>query len=90
MVGDIKQSIYRFRLAEPTLFISKYKRYTSGNDAGLVIDLNQNFRSRKEILSSTNMIFEQIMDEDVGEMPYDKQAALYFGASYYEENEITN
>lgn len=90
MVGDIKQSIYRFRLAEPTLFISKYKRYTSGNDAGLVIDLNQNFRSRKEILSSTNMIFEQIMDEDVGEMPYDKQAALYFGASYYEEKEITN
>lgn len=56
----------------------------------MVIDLNKNFRSRKEIVTSTNVIFEQIMDEDVGEMEYDKSQALYFGANYYEEKEIEN
>lgn len=55
MVGDVKQSIYRFRLAEPLLFLSKYKRFTeSGEGTGRKIDLNKNFRSRADILDSTN------------------------------------
>lgn len=86
MVGDVKQSIYRFRLAEPFLFLSKYKRFnTSGENTGLRIDLNKNFRSRPEVLDATNFIFKQIMGETVGEIDYDDEAELKFGAAYYPE-----
>ncbi|CAG9622982.1 helicase-exonuclease AddAB subunit AddA [Sutcliffiella rhizosphaerae] len=84
MVGDVKQSIYRFRLAEPFLFLDKYKRFnTTGDKTGLRIDLNQNFRSRPEVLDATNYIFKQIMGESVGEIEYDTDAELKFGATYY-------
>lgn len=83
MVGDVKQSIYRFRLTEPELFLGKYRTYPTlqgGNE--LRIDLAANFRSRKSILDSVNFIFRQIMTKDVGEMHYDKQAELVGGADY--------
>ncbi|WP_223700754.1 helicase-exonuclease AddAB subunit AddA [Sutcliffiella deserti] len=84
MVGDVKQSIYRFRLAEPFLFLSKYKRYDKdGTGDGLRIDLNRNFRSRTEVLDATNFIFQQIMGEAVGEIDYDEAAELKFGAANY-------
>ncbi|WP_062352145.1 helicase-exonuclease AddAB subunit AddA [Bacillus kwashiorkori] len=87
MVGDVKQSIYRFRLAEPKLFLQKYLRFNNLNDnAGLRIDLAKNFRSRKEVLAGTNFIFRQIMGEEVGEINYDTAAALKKGASYPEED----
>ncbi|MFN2747042.1 MULTISPECIES: helicase-exonuclease AddAB subunit AddA [Bacillus] len=83
MVGDVKQSIYRFRLAEPLLFLSKYKRFTEdGSGPGQKIDLNKNFRSRSDILDSTNFLFKQLMGEKVGEVEYDEQAELKLGASY--------
>ncbi|GGH86157.1 ATP-dependent helicase/nuclease subunit A [Pullulanibacillus pueri] len=88
MVGDVKQSIYRFRLAEPGLFLEKYKQFIDENKAGATgyrIDLSQNFRSRREILDGTNFIFKQVMDEAVGEIDYDANAELKFGASYYPE-----
>ncbi|WP_199426433.1 helicase-exonuclease AddAB subunit AddA [Thermaerobacillus caldiproteolyticus] len=88
MVGDVKQSIYRFRLAEPFLFLSKYKRFTAdGETAGMKIDLSRNFRSRAGILDGTNFIFKQIMGETVGEIVYDEEAELKLGASDYPESE---
>lgn len=88
MVGDVKQSIYRFRLAEPTLFLQKHKSYDKdGIGEGLRIDLSQNFRSRKEILHATNFIFRQLMDEEVGEIVYDKDAELHHGNKDYEDHE---
>lgn len=85
MVGDVKQSIYRFRLAEPMLFLNKYNRFLEEpQSTGLKIDLNANFRSRKEVLHGTNYIFEQIMGETVGEIHYDEKAALKPGAPYNE------
>ncbi|WLD94838.1 helicase-exonuclease AddAB subunit AddA [Alkalihalobacillus sp. AL-G] len=87
MVGDVKQSIYRFRLAEPTLFLEKYKRfYGSDPGEGLRIDLARNFRSRREVLDSTNFLFKQIMDETVGEIEYDEPAKLRLGADYPDNN----
>ena len=89
MVGDVKQSIYRFRLAEPQLFLSKYNRFTvDGSSSGLRIDLAQNFRSRKEILDATNYLFKQIMGVKVGEIRYDEAAELRNGAPYPEDREF--
>jgi ATP-dependent helicase/nuclease subunit A len=86
MVGDVKQSIYRFRLAEPNLFLSKYNRFTpTGADSGLRIDLARNFRSRKEVLDGTNFLFKQLMGVKVGEIEYDEAAELKKGAPYPEE-----
>ncbi|WP_226670019.1 helicase-exonuclease AddAB subunit AddA [Metabacillus litoralis] len=83
MVGDVKQSIYRFRLAEPFLFLSKYKRFNQTADqTGMRIDLSKNFRSRSEVLDGTNYLFKQIMGEKVGEIEYDHDAELKLGASY--------
>lgn len=83
MVGDVKQSIYRFRLAEPTLFLHKYLTYNENpENTGLRIDLNANFRSRSEVLHGTNYIFSQVMGEDVGEVVYDEAAALKPKAPY--------
>ncbi|MFE8700304.1 helicase-exonuclease AddAB subunit AddA [Cytobacillus sp. FJAT-54145] len=86
MVGDVKQSIYRFRLAEPNLFLSKYNRFeVEGENSGLRIDLARNFRSRKEVLEGTNFLFKQIMGVKVGEIEYDKAAELVKGAPYPEK-----
>ncbi|MFJ7976046.1 helicase-exonuclease AddAB subunit AddA [Peribacillus sp. NPDC096379] len=88
MVGDVKQSIYRFRLAEPNLFLGKYKRFAQdGDESGLRIDLNRNFRSRKEVLDGTNYLFKQLMGVLVGEIEYDEQAELKKGADYPEDSE---
>ncbi|WAA13035.1 helicase-exonuclease AddAB subunit AddA [Fervidibacillus halotolerans] len=86
MVGDVKQSIYRFRLAEPNLFLQKYLRFFSKKEGGgLRIDLAKNFRSRKEILDGTNFLFKQIMDKKIGEIDYDERAELKKGAPYPED-----
>ncbi|WP_066068431.1 helicase-exonuclease AddAB subunit AddA [Neobacillus soli] len=86
MVGDVKQSIYRFRLAEPNLFLGKYNRFTvDGEPSGLRIDLARNFRSRKEVLEATNYLFKQIMGVKVGEIEYDEAAELRTGAPYPED-----
>lgn len=83
MVGDVKQSIYRFRLAEPMLFLNKYRTFTiEPEQSGVKIDLNANFRSRPEVLHATNFIFSQIMGKRVGEIDYDDAAALKPGAPY--------
>lgn len=87
MVGDVKQSIYRFRLAEPGLFLAKYRRYQTGggNDAdGERIDLAQNFRSRRQVVDAVNDLFRRIMRPAVAEMEYDRNAELVCGAAYPE------
>lgn len=86
MVGDVKQSIYKFRQADPSLFIGKYNRFTlDGSEYGLRIDLSQNFRSRFEVLTTTNYLFKHMMDEAVGEIVYDDAAQLYYGAPFDNE-----
>jgi ATP-dependent helicase/nuclease subunit A len=85
MVGDVKQSIYRFRHADPSLFIEKYKRFAQADNENVRIDLSRNFRSRKEVLAATNYIFRQIMDEAVGEIDYDKDAELIYSNTIYDE-----
>ncbi|GAA4858397.1 UvrD-helicase domain-containing protein [Paenibacillus vulneris] len=86
MVGDVKQSIYRFRLAEPGLFLEKYKSYRNdGTEPGQRIDLAQNFRSRLSVVHGVNYIFKQLMGETVGEIAYDDKAELKYGAAYYPE-----
>lgn len=85
MVGDVKQSIYRFRMARPELFMEKYNTYTSDDSGHQRIDLHKNFRSRDEVLEFTNDIFYKIMAADLGNVQYDDDAALYPGASYPEE-----
>lgn len=82
MVGDLKQSIYKFRLARPELFLEKYKTYTLEESRCQRIDLHKNFRSRKEVIESVNYIFSQIMTEKLGGIAYDNAASLVFGASY--------
>ena len=84
MVGDVNQSIYRFRLARPELFMEKYKSYSTEEAKEQRIDLHKNFRSRAQVLESVNFIFRQIMGEDLGGVAYDKDAALYPGASFPE------
>lgn len=87
MVGDVKQSIYKFRQADPSLFIEKYNRFNvDGQNSGLRIDLSQNFRSRKEVLSTTNYLFKHMMDSQVGEIEYDEAAQLYYGADFDDTN----
>ncbi len=82
MVGDVKQSIYRFRLADPDLFLQKQRRYSGDHSGGRCIHLNKNFRSRKEILAGVNFLFSRIMDETVGEISYDGAARLRYGGLY--------
>lgn len=85
MVGDVKQSIYRFRLSMPELFMEKYNRYSTKDSQEQRIDLHKNFRSRREVLDSTNFVFEQIMIPSFGGIAYDENAALYVGADYEEQ-----
>ena len=82
MVGDVKQSIYRFRLARPELFMEKYETYTKEESTHQKIELHQNFRSRKSVLDSVNFFFYQLMHKAVGNVEYDKDAALYPGLVY--------
>ena len=82
MVGDVKQSIYRFRLSRPELFMDKFHTYSLEDGEKQRIDLHKNFRSRKEVLDSTNFVFEQIMTKGFGGIEYDEKAALYYGANY--------
>lgn len=82
MVGDIKQSIYRFRHANPYIFQNKYNEY-SKNNGGIKIDLLKNFRSRKEVLDNINLIFNPIMDEKIGDAEYKKSHQMNFGNESY-------
>ncbi len=82
MVGDVKQSIYSFRLSRPELFMEKFHSYSTTAGERQRIDLHKNFRSRGEVLDSTNYIFYKIMQEQLGGIAYDKDAALYVGADY--------
>ena len=84
MVGDIKQSIYRFRNANPNLFKEKYENY-SNNIGGFKIDLVKNFRSREEVLNNINYIFDFIMDTDLGGADYKKSHEMVFGNTTYNE-----
>lgn len=82
MVGDVKQSIYRFRLARPELFMDKYHNYTTEESECQKIDLHKNFRSRSEVLDAVNYLFYRIMHESLGGVTYDEAAALYTGAIF--------
>ncbi|MGN0354393.1 MAG: helicase-exonuclease AddAB subunit AddA [Muricoprocola sp.] len=84
MVGDVKQSIYRFRQARPELFTEKYETYSLEEGNQRRIDLHQNFRSRHQVLDSSNQLFYQIMGKDLGNVEYDEAAALCPGAAFEE------
>ena len=84
MVGDVKQSIYRFRLARPELFMEKYHSFTDADSEEQRIVLHRNFRSRASVLESVNYLFRQIMGEDLGGITYDDAAALYPAAGFPE------
>lgn len=96
MVGDVKQSIYKFRLARPEIFMEKYDTYETYETSEkksleakdkVRIDLSMNFRSRREVTEAANFICGQIMKKQVGNVEYDEKAALYAGASYPEPSE---
>ena len=82
MVGDVKQSIYRFRLARPELFMEKFDTYETTDAPCQRIDLHKNFRSRDTVLTFTNDIFYRIMKRNLGGVDYTDEAALYCGADY--------
>lgn len=91
MVGDVKQSIYKFRQARPELFLDKYKNYTEVevlNDKGRKIQLFENFRSRKNILDITNLVFEDIMSKELGDIEYDEKEFLNQGAEYEKTDKL--
>ena len=91
MVGDMKQSIYRFRLADPTIFLRHYQsdpmfdQAQEGQERKVL--LSKNFRSRAEILDAANFLCANLMSEEIGEMRYTQEEALHFGAEYYVEKE---
>lgn len=89
MVGDVKQSIYGFRLARPELFMEKFREYQENYENhcqdNMRIDLHKNFRSRKEVIETVNYVFEKIMEESLGGITYDEDAALYPGAEFLED-----
>ncbi len=86
MVGDVKQSIYRFRLADPTIFLEKYRRFAPWTQAkegeARCVTMAQNFRSRPEVLEACNDLFRAIMSKDLGEMDYTDDVALYPAGSF--------
>lgn len=82
VVGDVKQSIYKFRMARPELFLEKYERYREDDEHECRIDLAKNFRSRKAVLDSINAVFEVIMTKALGKIAYDEKVKLYPGAEY--------
>ena len=89
MVGDIKQSIYRFRNANPYIFKGKYDLY-SNTSKGIKIDLLKNFRSREEVLSDINLLFNDLMTDDIGGADYKKSHQMIFGNKTYNEDGHTN
>jgi len=89
MVGDIKQSIYRFRNANPYIFKNKYDNY-SKLEGGMKIDLLKNFRSREEVLNNINIMFNLIMDDDIGGADYIKDHQMVFGNMTYSNEGKTN
>lgn len=86
MVGDVKQSIYGFRLADPSLFREKYEDYAEGKSGERIV-LAENFRSRDEVLSFTNKVFQQIMNKELGQVEYDDTAALKTGNKNYSQDD---
>lgn len=91
MVGDVKQSIYRFRLADPSIFIGKYHSFKKDDLNNRLILLNRNFRSCQGVIDSINSIFEIIMTEELGEVDYDEDAKLYKGLPFegdYQKTQI--
>ena len=89
MVGDIKQSIYRFRNANPYIFKNKYDTYRD-TDKGMKIDLLNNFRSRREVLDNINLLFDLFMDDEIGGADYKTSHRMNFGNKSYEEKGSTN
>ncbi len=85
MVGDVKQSIYAFRLADPTLFIEKYEQFATEEEGRRII-LAENFRSRGSVLDFTNLVFKQLMDKELGQIEYDRSAELITGFTGYPES----
>lgn len=92
MVGDIKQSIYRFRNANPYIFKNKYDSY-SKNINGIKIDLNKNFRSREEVINNINLMFDRIMDDTIGGASYKVSHRMVYGNPMYQgdgDNGVNN
>ncbi|MGM0378343.1 MAG: helicase-exonuclease AddAB subunit AddA [Bacillota bacterium] len=88
LVGDVKQSIYKFRLAEPDLFLNKYNRFSSKNNSlNRKIDLSKNFRTREEILDGINFIFKNLMSKDFGGIDYKKEVFLNKGLDFKKSKE---
>ena len=85
MVGDIKQSIYGFRLARPELFLEKYHTYQKEGESQQRIDLDKNFRSRPEVLATANYVFRKLMSPELGGIAYDEAASLHAGAALPEK-----
>ena len=96
MVGDVKQSIYKFRQARPELFLEKYDRYILAEDEDTQckedtkIQLFKNFRSRKNVLDFTNIIFENLMSKKLGDIDYNEKEYLNLGANFEKTNELTS
>ena len=94
MVGDVKQSIYKFRQARPELFLQKYDEYKNKEEKtqedNLKIQLFRNFRSRQNILNITNLVFESIMSKELGDINYNENEYLNYGANYTEPEEAKN
>ncbi|MFS9215085.1 helicase-exonuclease AddAB subunit AddA [Streptococcus infantis] len=86
MVGDIKQSIYRFRQADPQIFNEKFHSFAQDDKEGQLILLKENFRSSSEVLDATNDVFKHLMDEEVGEISYDGMHQLVFGNTDIQSN----
>ncbi len=84
-VGDVKQSIYGFRMADPSIFMQKFEDFREETNEHIRIDLNRNFRSRKEVLDITNDVFKMAMDRDMGDVSYESDVYLYLGADYLEK-----
>lgn len=90
MVGDVKQSIYSFRRANPDLFIEKYNTFSDDNDKTIKIDLSKNFRSNNTVIDTVNFIFNQIMHNKTSKIDYVNGQQLYYGADYvYKDNGYT-
>lgn len=92
MVGDVKQSIYKFRQARPELFLDKYENYSMNKEVGkdLKIKLFKNFRSRKNILDFTNLVFDNIMSKEAGDILYNEEEYLNLGANYEEPEDLSS
>ena len=92
MVGDVKQSIYKFRQARPELFLDKYENYSMNKETGkdLKIKLFKNFRSRKNILDFTNLVFDNIMSKEAGDILYNEEEYLNLGANYENPEDLNS